>query len=246
MDRSRSATQVIALTIAAVLASAACVALGLWQGQRTLDIVEAERAALSSPVPVRDAVTVEGYPGESIGRPVFAEGEYLADGQRLIASRAWQGRTGSWVVTPLRVGSETVAVLRGWVATADSPALAVPEGPVTIDGTLQPFDEFYADGTLLPDGQLAAVSRPILEQAWGTPALSLVLVLAAQSPASAPAPEPVEPAVNTANVPFPLQNAAYTLQWFVFGIFVWLMWWLWLRRAPREDAAEATADSLEA
>ena len=246
MDRSRSALQVVALTIAAVLASVACVALGLWQGQRTLDIIEAEQAALSSPIPVLDAATVEGYPGESIGRPVTAEGEYDAAGQQLIASRAWQGQPGSWVVTPVRVGSETVAVLRGWVPTVDSPALAVPDGTVTITGTLQPFDEFYGDGTVLPDGQLAAISRPVLEQSWGTPTLSLVLVLASQSPESVPAPEPVDPSVRTANVPFPLQNAAYTLQWFVFGVFVWLMWWLWLRRVPREDAAETTADSLDA
>ena len=246
MDRQRSRSQAVALTIAAVLASAACIALGLWQGQRTLDIVEAERAALSAPIPVLDAATVEGFPGESIGRPVTAEGDYIAAGQQFIAYRSWQGTPGSWVVTPMRVGDQTVAVLRGWVPSVDSPAADVPTGPVSVTGALQPFDEFYGDGTVLPDGQLAAISRPVLEQAWGTPAISLVLVLATQSPSTSPAPQPVEPAVRTSNVPFPLQNAAYTLQWFVFAVFVWFMWWLWLHRAPREDAATATADSLDA
>ena len=246
MDRPRSVPQVVALTFLAVLASAACVGLGMWQGQRTLDIVEAERAALSSPIPVLDAVTVEGYPGESIGRPVTAEGSYIADGQRLIAFRSWQGQAGSWVVTPMLVGGQVVAVLRGWVPSGESPATTVPEGPVVVSGTLQPFDEFYEDGAVLPDGQLAAISRPILEQEWGRAAVSLVLVLASQAPSAAPAPEPVEPAVRTANVPFPLQNAAYTLQWLVFAVFVWLMWWLWLRRGPREDAPAVPADSLDA
>lgn len=245
MDRQRSAAQIVALTLAAIVASAACVVLGLWQGGRTLDIIEAERAALSAPIPVLDAVSVEGYPGESIGRPVTAEGLYVDGDQLLIASRAWQGRPGSWVVTPLRVGDQVVAVLRGWVDSPGSPATAVPTGSVNVSGVLQPFDEFYGEGTVLPDGQLAAISRPVLEQAWGTSVVSLVLVLKEQQPASSPAPEPVEAAVQTANVPFPIQNAAYTLQWFVFAVFVWLMWWLWLRRSPREDAPLPTADSLE-
>lgn len=245
MDRQRSAAQIVALTLVAVVASAACVALGLWQGQRTLDIIEAERAAMSAPVPVLDAVSVDGHPGESIGRPVTAEGTYTEGKQALIASRAWQGRPGSWVVTPLQVGDQTVAVLRGWVDAPGSSATAVPTGTVVVSGVLQPFDEFYSEGTVLPDGQLAAISRPVLEQAWGTAVVSLVLVLQDQQPASSPAPEPVDPAVQTANVPFPIQNAAYTLQWFVFAVFVWLMWWLWLRRAPHEDAPAEAADSLE-
>jgi cytochrome oxidase assembly protein ShyY1 len=101
---------------------------------------------------------------------------------------------------------------------------------VEISGALQPFEEFYAEQARRPDGQLVAVSQSEVERAWGTDVVDLVLVLTEQSPSSSPAPLPVPLTVQTADVPFPLQNAAYTLQWFVFAAFVWVMWWLWVVR----------------
>ena len=234
--------RVFVLTLLAVVASALCVAAGLWQGSRTLDIVEAERAAVAAPLPVLEAASVDGFPATSVGRPVTAEGAYADTEQLLVAQRALDGRPGEWVVTPFDVGGTTVAVLRGWVDSPASPALAVPPGPVRLEGALQPFEEFYAEQARRPDGRLVAVSREEIERAWGTPVLSLVFVLARQEPASVPAPAPVPLTVQTADVPFPLQNAAYTLQWFVFAGFVWVMWWLWVvRRTPADAGA---ADSL--
>lgn len=223
----------VALTIVAIVLSIMCVVAGLWQGSRTLDIVEAERAAIADPIPVLDAAGIEGFPASSVGRPVTASGDYSRAEQLLVAQRELDGRAGDWVVTPLVVDGVTVAVLRGWVDSASSPALAVPSGPVALRGALQPFEDFYADQPRRPDGRLVAISRAEIESAWDTPVLSLVLVLAAQEPPSDPAPAPVPLTVQTADVPFPLQNAAYTLQWFVFAGFVWVMWWLWVvRRGP--------------
>ena len=189
-----------------------------------------------------DAAGVDGFPATSVGRPVTAEGAYADAEQLLVAQRSLDGRPGEWVVTPFDVGGTTVAVLRGWVDSPASPALAVPAGPMRLEGALQPFEEFYAEQARLPDGRLVAVSREEIEGAWGTPVLSLVLVLARQDPASVPAPAPVPLTVQTADVPFPLQNAAYTLQWFVFAGFVWVMWWLWVVR--RSPADSGVADSL--
>ena len=230
----------VALTLVAVFLSALCIVAGLWQGSRTRDIVDAERAAVSAPIPVLEAASVDGFPATSVGRPVTASGDYADAEQLLVAPREWDGRAGEWVITPFLVDGVTVAVLRGWVDSASSPALAVPSGPVRLEGALQPFEEFYAEQARRPDGTLVAVSRPEIEAAWGTPVLSLVLVLASQEPASVPAPQSVPLTVQTADVPFPLQNAAYTLQWFVFAGFVWVMWWLWvIRRDP------ADVDSLD-
>jgi len=231
-DMSVSARSV-ALTVLAIALSALCIAAGLWQGSRTLDIIEAERAAIADPIPVRDAAGVEGFPATSVGRPVTAVGEFGGAEQLLVAQRAWQNRPGDWVLTPFRVEGDTVAVLRGWVDSPESPALTVPTGVVALSGALQPFEEFYAEQPRQPDGRLVAISRPEIEAAWGTRVLSLVLVLSTQQPPSDPAPQPVPLTVQTADVPFPLQNAAYTLQWFVFAGFVWVMWWLWVvRRSP--------------
>lgn len=242
MTTGRPSARVVGLTIVAVLVSVLCVAAGLWQGSRTLDIVEAERAAVAAPLPVLEAADVEGFPATSVGRPVTAVGEYAGAEQLLVAQRELDGRAGEWVIAPFVVDGTTIAVLRGWVDAPASPALPVPAGRVRLDGALQPFEEFYAEQARRPDGRLVAVSRQEIERAWGTPVLSLVLVLAHQDPAVEPAPAAVPLTVQTADVPFPLQNAAYTLQWFVFAGFVWVMWWLWVvRRSPAEAGAE---DSL--
>jgi cytochrome oxidase assembly protein ShyY1 len=229
----------VALTVVAVVLSVMCVVAGLWQGSRTRDILEAERAALADPIPVLEAATVEGFPASSVGRPVTAVGAYATEGQFLVAQRELEGRPGDWVITPFVVDGTTVAVLRGWVESPTGPAVDIPVNAVALRGALQPFEEFYADRALRPDGRLVAISRSEIEQAWGAPVLSLVLVLAEQDPPSEPAPLPVPLTVQTADVPFPLQNAAYTLQWFVFAGFVWVMWWLWVvRRSPIEHASD--------
>jgi len=230
----------VALTVLAVILSALCIVAGLWQGSRTRDIVEAEQAALSAPIPVLEAASVDGFPATSVGRPVTAAGEYADAEQLLVAQRELDARPGNWVIAPFVIDGVTVAVLRGWVESPTSPALAVPAGPVRLEGALQPFEDFYAEQARRPDGALVAVSRSEIEGAWGGRVVSLILVLRSEAPASVPAPEPVPLTVQTADVPFPLQNAAYTLQWFVFAGFVWVMWWLWvIRRDP------ATTDSLE-
>jgi cytochrome oxidase assembly protein ShyY1 len=231
----------VALTVLAVIFSALCVVAGLWQGSRTLDIVEAEQAAISAPIPVLEAASVDGFPATSVGRPVTAAGEYADAEQLLVAQRELDGRPGTWVIAPFVIDGVTVAVLRGWVDSPSSPALALPAGPVRLEGALQPFEDSYAEQARRPDGSLVAVSRSEIERAWGGQVVSLILVLRSQDPASVPAPELVPLTVQTADVPFPLQNAAYTLQWFVFAGFVWVMWWLWvIRRDP------ATTDSLDA
>ncbi len=246
MERS-TLPRAIGLTLAAIVASGACILMGMWQGSRTLDILEAERAAASAPVQVLAAMSPDGYPGESIGRPVTATGAYGSQEQLLVDHRAFEGRDGAWVISPFVVDGATVAVLRGWVAAPDSPALAVPTSEVALAGVLQPFEEFYSEAPRRPDGQLVAISRTAIEDAWQTPVLPLVLVLAEQTPPSAPAPSPVPATVQTGGVPFPLQNAGYTLQWFAFAIFVWVAWWMLLRKPrQREDAEPRGADSLGA
>ena len=86
--RARLSGRVIALTLVAVIASVVCVLLGAWQWGRASDILEAERAAASAPIPLADALVDGEIPGTSIGRTVIAEGAYDSADQLIVAQRA--------------------------------------------------------------------------------------------------------------------------------------------------------------
>lgn len=212
----------IGLIVAAIL-------LGRWQWDRTQGILAAERAAVSVPVPVQEAlVGAEGeLPAESIGRPVTAVGEFDPARQVVVANRSLDGATGLWIVTGLRLADGTlVPVLRGWTTPEDESARAIPPGPVEIAGVLQPDEVFYADAPVT-SGEVAAISRDSLGTAWGEDVPPGFIVLAEQEPITGPVPAPVPPTVQTADVPFPLQNFFYAFQWWIFaafGIFVYLRW----------------------
>lgn len=233
-------SRLVALTVTAVVVSAMCVVAGWWQWQRTQEALDLERATIAEPVAVADAADADGFPAMSVGRSAYASGEYT-DLQIYVGPREFDGLSGWWVLTPLTTEEGTVVVLRGWVENRGAAAAAIPTGPVSVSGTLQPFETFYADRPRSPEGDLVVVSRSEIEAAWGAPVTSLLLVLAEQVPASDPGMAPVEPTVAAGGAPFPWQNAAYTVQWFLFACFTWVMWWMWAIR-DRRDAADA--DSL--
>lgn len=222
----------IALIVGATL-------LGRWQWERTQDILAAERAAAAEPIPVEQALegAAEELPSESIGRPVTAVGRYDVARQVAVPNRSLDGNPGSWIVTGMRLADGSlVPVLRGWVAADDAASTVVPEGEVTISGVLQPDEIFYADAPVTPDS-VAAISRESLGQAWGEDVPPGFIVLAEQTPPSDSAPQPVPPTVQTADVPFPLQNFFYAFQWWIFasfGVFLYLRW-LWIEAGRKPD-----------
>lgn len=217
---------ILALLVALIVAA---ILLGRWQWDRTQSILAAERAAASVAVPVQDALGEADteLPPESIGRPVTAAGEFDPDRQVVVTSRSLGEEAGVWVVTGLRLADGTlVPVLRGWTAADDVVARTVPSGPVEVTGVLQPDEVFYADAPVTPD-EVAAISQSSLESAWGEDVPAGFVVLAEQRPSATPAPAPIPPTVQTADVPFPLQNFFYAFQWWIFagfGIFVYLRW----------------------
>lgn len=217
-------TVLIGLIVAATL-------LGRWQWDRTQSILAAERAAASVAVPVQEALgdsDVE-LPPESIGRPVTATGEFDPDRQVVVSNRSLDGNTGVWVVTGLRMADGTlVPVLRGWTAPDDVAARSVSSGRVEIAGVLQPDEVFYADAPATAD-EVVAISQSSLEAAWGEDLPPGFVVLAEQRPSAAPAPAPIPPTVQTADVPFPLQNFFYAFQWWIFAGFAVFLYLRWLR-----------------
>lgn len=213
--------------------------LGRWQWERTQDILAAERAAAAEPIPVGQALegAVEELPSESIGRPVTAVGIFDPARQVAVPNRSLDENPGSWIVTGMRLADGSlVPVLRGWVADDDVAATAVPAGEITISGVLQPDEIFYADAPVT-SGSVAAISRQSLGQAWSEDVPPGFVVLAQQEPPSEPAPRPVPPTVQTADVPFPLQNFFYAFQWWIFaafGVFLYLRW-LWIEAGREPD-----------
>ncbi len=224
---------------------AAAILLGRWQWDRTQTILEAERAAASQPVAIETVVTDqdESLPDEGIGRPVTVTGRYDPALQVAVTSRELDGRPGVWIVSGVRLeDGRVVAVQRGWLPSMDDPGAAVPEGTVTVTGVLQPDEGFYADADSAP-GTVASIASGRLAELWQEQVLPGFVALKAEEPSTDPSPLPVPPTVQTADVPFPLQNFFYAFQWWVFaafGIALYLRW-LWIEAAP-EAADDTSAD----
>ncbi|MBK9739693.1 MAG: SURF1 family protein [Actinobacteria bacterium] len=216
-----------------VLFVVAAVFLGRWQWERTQSILVAERAAISEAIPIEEVLGADAnpptaVPDEGIGRPVTLSGRYEPAMQVAVTNREHEGRPGVWIVTGLRLPDGRIAaVLRGWLETPEGAAAVAPTGPVAVSGILQPDETFYADAASTP-GTVAAIDHARLADLWQEPLLPGFTVLEAQEPSLSPAPVPVLPTVQTADVPFPLQNFAYAFQWWIFALFAMVVYARWL------------------
>jgi surfeit locus 1 family protein len=222
----------LGLLIASIVA---CIFLGLWQWDRTSNILDAERAANAQPAPITEVVMGAELDDASIGRPVIASGNYR--NESTISGRLLGDQTGVWVVSELVMpDGSSIAVVRGWSPNAQE--ITTVSEPVQIAGIVHPDENFYADAAI-DEASLVTISSSSLEQVWGVDLLPGFLVLTEQVPEPIGYPEPVPPTVQTGDVPFPLQNFFYAIQWWLFAIFAVVVYlrWLWL------DARDSTMDS---
>jgi surfeit locus 1 family protein len=220
----------IALGLLALVFALAALALGRWQWDRTQDIVLAEQAARAEPVDIRTLVEVgEDFDNPLIGRPVLARGAYLAGSQTVVLNRSLDDEAGVWVLTPLRFDDGTaIAVLRGWSPSIDD--IEPPSGIVNVAGIWHPNERFYRDEPMSQDGVMA-ISSERLRERWELPLLPGYIMLTKQEPESNLAAVPQT--VRTADVPFPVQNAFYAVQWLVFAGFAGFVYFRWLRLESR-------------
>jgi cytochrome oxidase assembly protein ShyY1 len=196
--------------------------LGIWQ----LDSFERRPPATTDRAAVAiDTVTKPGerLGGADIARRVTARGRYDVARQLLVPSREHEGREGYLVLTPLRTVTGVVAVLRGWVPRATSPATAPPSGIVTVTGWLQasePRDASRVDPLeRLPVGQLAYVSSVSLLGTWPYAPDELVdgyVVASQETPAASVVPARVPAQARSGGVNR-WRNLAYALQWWLFA-----------------------------
>jgi cytochrome oxidase assembly protein ShyY1 len=243
----------IAILLLLLLAGAVCARLGVWQLDRAYERAnlaaeqEAAEKAAQKPAGLGTVLPPQSsFPGELVGREVWATGTYEAPGQTLVSGRVLDGRTGYLVLTPMRVsddgtggasweslsGAPVLPVVRGWVASPDDArALEVPDGEVSVTGWLQ-ASEATTDGAVpTSDAGVAvtdSVSTAALVNTWGGPIYSGYVVLTSSDPAQpgvadggpAPLPRPLIEGGTGVN----LQNAFYALQWWVFGLFAVALW----------------------
>ncbi|MYV98862.1 SURF1 family protein [Streptomyces sp. SID3343] len=230
-----------------------CAALGLWQfhryGEHKASGDTGEKVSAAPAVPLGELVPVGGKveTGDR-GRAVTVAGSYDAARQVVVPGRRLDGRTGSYVVTPLIVpGGAAVVVNRGWVAGTNVPA--PPVGPVTVTGRLEWSEaEHTSDADRATDlraGQISMISTAELVNVVPYPLTDGFVALTTQTPpadsaALAPMP-PVKDAAGGGMSGRAWQNLGYTAQWFVFAGAAVFLWWRVVRREAeeREEAREA-------
>ncbi|WP_347351641.1 SURF1 family protein [Intrasporangium sp.] len=243
----------IGLVLVLAVVVTACTLLGLWQLGVAQDKGRAEAVAAAASLPREPLGQVtrphSAFEADFSNRRVIATGTYAAADQILVVDRRLDGRTGSWVVTPLQTAQGTVAVLRGFVAGTPARPPAPPAGTVEVLGTLGPGESPRVGSGALPEPQRQAIDLAALVNEWPGQLYNVVLLASSES-ADGTALDPA--ATGLTRVPPPelpshlnLRNAAYAVQWWAFGLFaVWMFAkiiraeWLAQRRpvAPKEEA----------
>lgn len=215
--------------VALIAFIAVSIVLGRWQWDRTQDILAAERAAASEPIQLAELINDDGaWSSSDIGRTVIVDGEFTED-ELLLPNREYQGQAGTWTVTRFELDDRSsIAVVRGWLPTGEvSPPIRTE--PTIITGVLHPNEAFYEGAN---QEQIITVDANALTREWNTPLTDGYVMLQDQDPsllaADAAAPVIVPPTVQVGDVPFPLQNFFYAIQWWIFAAFAIFVYARWL------------------
>jgi len=222
--------------IAAIVAAAVFVRLGVWQidrleQRRHANQLRSERENL----PVVDLAAVKEWTtaGDSLTwRRVRASGVYEYRSEIVVRGRSRKGSPGVYVLTPLHLASgSSVLVLRGWLPAPDGVSADLiagrpgtePSGPSEVDAVAIPGEPVspiaprrhpYADGEHLVLGSLSVDQA---STGLGLPLLPLVLLpvggTAERPGAGPPGLWPIQP-------PAPSEgpHLMYAVQWFGFAL----------------------------
>lgn len=238
------------LLLAAIFATA-CVFLGRWQMDRRAETLAEINRVVSNysatPIPftaARDQFSQLDPAKE--WTQVELKGTYDVDGQRIVRNRPLNGQPGYEVVVPFKLASgETVIIDRGWLPIGNnnpgSPdsVPAPPSGEVTAVVRLKHGEPELQRGA--PQGQLASIDLPTYAAQLGYPVLSGAYgQLASETPAAADMP-----------VAFPKPSTeegthlSYSLQWFAFGVLMFVGFGYAARQQARNAAIDAEEDEAE-
>ena len=242
------------LLLAAIFATG-CVFLGRWQMDRRAEaLAEINRITSNySAAPVPFAHVKDQFSRLDPQREwtqVELHGSYDTAGQRIVRNRPLNGQPGYEVVVPFRLDTgETVVIDRGWLPIGNNnpgrpdAVPAPPAGSVTVVARLKHAEPELQRGA--PDGQLASIDLAAYSAQLGYPLLTGAYgQLASESPAVPEMP-----------VGFPKPSTdegthlSYSLQWFAFGVLMFVGFGYAARQQARnaaidaEDAEEFAADA---
>ena len=229
-----------AFVFALVALIAVCVLfffLGKWQWDRTQNILEAERAAAAEPV-AAEMVLADELRSEDYGRTLNSRGSFDPSNQVRVVNRLANGsadaEVGEWILSQFTTTSGVnVAVVRGWVPSGSD--FMTPATAVDISGVIQPNEAFY-QGSDSSSTEVVVIDSQALEVLWNVDLSDGFIVLQEQSPMSSGEPVPVPATISTGDVPFPLQNFFYAIQWWVFAAFAVVLFIRWVVVSSRKPA----------
>jgi len=206
------------------------------------DVVPADVAAAS------DAVDDVAY------RSATATGRYVAEDTVVVENRTFNGASGGWVLTPVRLDDGTgVLVNRGFIGFDDGGRIAAPDPPagrVTVEGIVLPSQERGRFGATDPQGtKLDVLARVDVERFAAQvdyEVLPAYLQLVTSDPPE-PAPGTGEPELVALGRPEPDlgPHLAYAVQWFIFATIAGGGYLLLLRKVGVEEAKEEAVAASE-
>ncbi|RJU00172.1 SURF1 family protein [Arthrobacter frigidicola] len=225
--------------------AAACAALGMWQLERrnavVSDIGRIEANYEQAPVTYEEGTTdFATYDPLREWTPVKLTGEYDTAGQVVVRNRPMNGQPGYEVLTPLRLADGTAVIIdRGWLPIGNDRAgrpdsiPAPPEGTVTVTARIKPGEPALNRGA--PEGQVASIDLKGYAAKLGYPVQTGAYgLMAAEDPAPAAAPAQFpKPSLNEG------PHLSYSLQWFAFGVLLFVGLGYAARQQARLDREEA-------
>lgn len=245
---------VVALVVVMVL-------LGFWQLRR-LDEKRDHKALVEArqemPVAeVRDVVPADaGVDDDAVDavlyRSVSAAGTYEDGDTVVVENRTFNGSSGAWVLTPLRLDDgSAVVVNRGFIGFDRDGEIVpppTPTGSVTVTGLLFPSQHRGRIGPTDPaEGKLEVLARVDLDRVQaqvGYPVLPAYVQLVASDPGEA-LTDDGSPSIVPLGPPEPDEgpHLAYAVQWFIFTTIAGGGYGVLLRRVARDEGNEKAAEA---
>ncbi len=248
----------LALVLVAVALGLATWQVLAWDARRT---AEARDLTRLEPISLAEAIGPDDpFPGDRVGQPVVLEGDWLPGETVFVEGRESDGRSGSWVVTPLvdDASGSALPVVRGWTPDPGQ-APPAPAGRARLVAYLQPAEGRTVTDPdprddVLPQLRTADLTQRVEQDLFGAYAVVPPPDAGAVAPGDWPHADAatndgsagLEPATLDQLPPAgrftALRNLLYGIEWVVFGGFAVFIWWQHVRdvrRREREEPAPA-------